>query len=184
MIHSVERKKKKKCFFPNAEIHPNYGLNPPLQHNLMLKESLAVEFCTSMAPPKHSHLYPNGHKDKPELFSLLPKTWREKSIQFIKGKSLTSVEIGTEEFLKDERLLIRNAVHHSLVERRSIERGVHRGHIGSALEKPTWVWEHERTCEKFFGRSRSMWGASTWRYVGNWRAAGASSRVKPRLSGV
>jgi GTP-binding protein Era len=110
--------------FPEAELYPISALN-----NFNVKEVFGriIELLPE-APP----YYPKDQlTDKPERF-FVNETIREKILKYYKKEIPYSVEIETEEFFEDEKIIrIRSII---LVERDS-QKGILIGHKGKALKK-------------------------------------------------
>ena len=124
---------------PNAEVFAisalnNFGVQEVFKRILeLLPES----------PP----FYPKDQlTDKPERF-FVNETIREKILMQYKKEIPYAVEIETEEFLEDERIIRIRAI--IMVERES-QKGIIIGHKGNALK---WVGiEARKDLEKFFGK--------------------------------
>ena len=128
-----------KELLPNAEIHPISALE-----NFNVEEvfNRILELLPE-APP----YYPKDQfTDKPERF-FVNETIREKILLNYKKEIPYSVEVETEEFLEDEKIIrIRSVI---MVERDS-QKGIIIGHRGSALKKVGV--EARKDLEKFFGK--------------------------------
>ena len=128
-----------KELLPNAEIHPISALE-----NFNVEEvfNRILELLPE-APP----YYPKDQfTDKPERF-FVNETIREKILLNYKKEIPYSVEVETEEFLQDEKIIrIRSVI---MVERDS-QKGIIIGHRGSALKKVGV--EARKDLEKFFGK--------------------------------
>ncbi len=110
--------------FPNAEVHPISALN-----NFNVKEVFnRIVHLLPEAPP----YFPKDHlTDKPERF-FVNETIREKILKYYKKEIPYAVEIETEEFLEDDKIIrIRSVI---MVERDS-QKGILIGHKGTALKK-------------------------------------------------
>lgn len=124
---------------PNAEIHPISALE-----NFNVKEvfNRILELLPE-APP----YYPKDQlTDKPERF-FVNETIREKILLHYKKEIPYSVEVETEEFLEDDKIIrIRSVI---MVER-DTQKGIIIGHKGSALKKVGV--EARKDLEKFFDK--------------------------------
>lgn len=124
---------------PKAEIHPISALK-----NFNVKEvfNRILELLPE-APP----YYPKDQlTDKPERF-FVNETIREKILLHYKKEIPYSVEVETEEFLEDEKIIrIRSVI---MVER-DTQKGIIIGHKGSALKKVGV--EARKDLEKFFAK--------------------------------
>ncbi len=110
--------------FPNAEVHPISALN-----NFNVKEVFnRIVHLLPEAPP----YFPKDQlTDKPERF-FVNETIREKILKYYKKEIPYAVEIETEEFLEDDKIIrIRSVI---MVERDS-QKGILIGHKGTALKK-------------------------------------------------
>ncbi|WP_411032374.1 GTPase Era [Spongiimicrobium sp. 3-5] len=124
---------------PKAEIH----LISALQ-NFNIKE--VFERIISLLP-KAPPYYPKDQlTDKPERF-FVNETIREKILQHYKKEIPYSVEIDTEEFFEDEKIIRMRSV--IMVERDS-QKGIIIGHRGSALKRVGV--EARKDLEKFFDK--------------------------------
>ena len=124
---------------PNAEIYPISALE-----NFNVKEVFArILELLPVSPP----YYPkDALTDKPERF-FVNETIREKILLNYEKEIPYSVEIETEEFLEDEKIIrIRSVI---MVER-DTQKGIIIGHKGAALKK-VGVQSRE-DLEKFFGK--------------------------------
>ncbi|MEN8798230.1 MAG: GTPase Era, partial [Flavobacteriaceae bacterium] len=110
--------------FPEAELYPISALN---NFNVKQVFERIIELLPE-APP----YYPKDQlTDKPERF-FVNETIREKILKYYKKEIPYSVEIETEEFIEDEKIIrIRSII---LVERDS-QKGILIGHKGIALKK-------------------------------------------------
>lgn len=124
---------------PKAEIHPISALQ-----NFNVKEVfLRILELLPESPP----YYPKDQlTDRPERF-FVNETIREKILQFYKKEIPYSVEIDTEEFFEDEKIIRMRSV--IMVERDS-QKGIIIGHKGAALKKVGV--EARKDLEKFFDK--------------------------------
>ena len=124
---------------PNAEIYPVSALK-----NFHIKEvfNRIVELLT-LSPP----FYPKDQlTDKPERF-FVNEIVREKILKYYKKEIPYSVEILTEEFFEEEKIIrIRSVI---MVERES-QKGIVIGHKGVALKRVGT--QARRDLEAFFGK--------------------------------
>ena len=124
---------------PNAEIHPISALE-----NFNIKEvfNRILELLPE-APP----YYPKDQlTDKPERF-FVNETIREKILLHYKKEIPYAVEVATEEFEEDEKIIrIRSVI---MVER-DTQKGIIIGHKGSALKRVGI--EARKDLEKFFDK--------------------------------
>ncbi|SEL68579.1 GTP-binding protein Era [Aquimarina amphilecti] len=124
---------------PNAELYPISALE-----NFNVKEVFGriVELLPDSPP-----FYPKDQlTDKPERF-FVNEAIREKILMHYKKEIPYSVEVETEEFFEDEKIIrIRSVI---MVERDS-QKGIIIGHKGSALKRVGV--EARRELEKFFGK--------------------------------
>ncbi|KAA1245403.1 GTPase Era [Aquimarina sp. RZ0] len=124
---------------PNAELYPISALE-----NFNVKEVFdrIVELLPDSPP-----FYPKDQlTDKPERF-FVNEAIREKILMHYKKEIPYSVEVETEEFVEDEKIIrIRSVI---MVERDS-QKGIIIGHKGSALKRVGT--EARITLEKFFGK--------------------------------
>jgi len=124
---------------PNAEIYPISALE-----NFNVKEVFArILELLPVSPP----YYPkDALTDKPERF-FVNETIREKILLNYDKEIPYAVEIETEEFLEDEKIIrIRSVI---MVER-DTQKGIIIGHKGSALKKVGM--QSREDLEKFFGK--------------------------------
>lgn len=124
---------------PQAEIHPISALQ-----NFNVKEVFdRIITLLPEAPP----YYPKDQlTDRPERF-FVNETIREKILQYYKKEIPYSVEIETEEFFEDEKIIRMRSV--IMVERDS-QKGIIIGHRGSALKRVGV--EARKDLEKFFDK--------------------------------
>ncbi|WKK66746.1 GTPase Era [Lutimonas zeaxanthinifaciens] len=124
---------------PNAEIHPVSALE---KFNIGTIMNRIVELLPESPP-----FYPKDQlTDKPERF-FVNETIREKILLHFKKEIPYSVEIETEEFKEEARIIkIRSVI---MVER-DTQKGIIIGHKGSALKKVGM--EARKDLEKFFGK--------------------------------
>ncbi len=124
---------------PGAEIHPISALE-----NFNVKEVFErIVALLPEAPP----FYPKDQlTDRPERF-FVNETIREKILKHYKKEIPYSVEIETEEFLEDEKIIRIRAV--IMVERNS-QKGILIGHKGSALKRVGI--EARKDLEQFFDK--------------------------------
>lgn len=109
---------------PEAELHPISALT-----RFNVKE--VFERIISLLPEGPPYFPKDQLTDKPERF-FVNETIREKILKYYKKEIPYSVEIETEEFFEDEKLIrIRSVI---MVERNS-QKGILIGHKGSALKK-------------------------------------------------
>src|SRR5690606_3956091 len=109
---------------PTAEIHPISALQ-----NFNVKEVFhRILELLPVAPP----YYPKDQlTDKPERF-FVNETIREKILQFYKKEIPYSVEIDTEEFFEDEKIIRMRSV---ITVERDSQKGIIIGHKGAALRQ-------------------------------------------------
>jgi len=124
---------------PFVEIHPISALN-----NFNVKE--VFERIIELLPEAPAYYPKDQLTDKPERF-FVNETIREKILMHYKKEIPYSVEIETEEFLEDEKIIRMRAV--VMVERDS-QKGIIIGHKGSALKRVGI--EARKDLEKFFGK--------------------------------
>ncbi|MCA0930968.1 GTPase Era [Lutimonas saemankumensis] len=124
---------------PTAEIHPLSALE---KFNIDTIMNRIVELLPESPP-----FYPKDQlTDKPERF-FVNETIREKILMHFKKEIPYSVEIETEEFKEEARIIkIRSVI---MVER-DTQKGIIIGHKGSALKKVGM--EARKDLEKFFGK--------------------------------
>ncbi|WP_298544832.1 GTPase Era [uncultured Aquimarina sp.] len=124
---------------PNAELYPISALE-----NFNVKEVFAriIELLPDSPP-----FYPKDQlTDKPERF-FVNEAIREKILMHYKKEIPYSVEVETEEFFEDEKIIrIRSVI---MVERDS-QKGIVIGHKGAALKRVGV--EARKELEKFFGK--------------------------------
>ncbi len=124
---------------PQAEIHPvsaleKFNIAPVFDR---IKELL----------PEGPAYYPKDQlTDKPERF-FVNETIREKILKHYKKEIPYSVEIETEEFLEDEKMIRMRAV---IMVERDTQKGIIIGHKGTALKRVGV--EARKDLEKFFGK--------------------------------
>ncbi len=124
---------------PNAELYPISALE-----NFNIKEVFArILELLPQSPP----FYPKDQlTDKPERF-FVNEAIREKILEQYKKEIPYSVEVDTEEFVEDEKIIrIRSVI---MVERDS-QKGIIIGHKGAALKRVGV--EARKALEKFFGK--------------------------------
>lgn len=124
---------------PTAEIHPISALQ-----NFNVKEVFEriVEILPE-APP----FYPKDQlTDKPERF-FVNETIREKILKHYKKEIPYAVEIDTEEFFEDEKIIRMRSV---IMVERETQKGIIIGHKGSALKRVGV--EARKDLEKFFDK--------------------------------
>ncbi len=110
--------------FPEAELHPISALT-----NFNVRE--VFERIIELLPEAPPYYPKDQLTDKPERF-FVNETIREKILKYYKKEIPYSVEIETEEFFEDEKIIrIRSVI---LVERES-QKGILIGHKGGALKK-------------------------------------------------
>ncbi len=124
---------------PNAEIHPISALE-----NFNVKE--VFERVIALLPESPPYYPKDQLTDKPERF-FVNETIREKILQHYKKEIPYAVEIETEEFLEDEKIIRMRAV--IMVERNS-QKGIIIGHQGKALKRVGV--EARKDLEKFFDK--------------------------------
>jgi len=124
---------------PNAIIYPIAAL---LNFNIQSVMDKIIELLP-VSPP----FYPKDQlTDKPERF-FVNETIREKILMHYKKEIPYAVEIDTEEFFEDEKIIkIRSVI---MVERET-QKGIIIGHKGSALKRVGT--EARKDLEKFFGK--------------------------------
>ena len=124
---------------PNAEIHPISALE-----NFNVEE--VFNRVLALLPEGPAYYPKDQFTDKPERF-FVNESIREKILQNYKKEIPYSVEVETEEFLEDEKIIrIRSVI---MVERDS-QKGIIIGHKGAALKK-VGVGAR-KDLEKFFGK--------------------------------
>ncbi len=124
---------------PGAEIHPISALQ-----NFNVKE--VFERIVVLLPEAPPYFPKDQLTDRPERF-FVNETIREKILKHYKKEIPYAVEIETEEFLEDEKIIRIRAV--IMVERNS-QKGILIGHKGSALKRVGI--ESRRDLEKFFDK--------------------------------
>ncbi len=128
---------------PNAEIHPISALE---NFNIPTVMKRIVELLPESPP-----FYPKDQlTDKPERF-FVNETIREKILMHYKKEIPYSVEIETEEF-KEENKIIR--IRSVIMVERDTQKGIIIGHKGSALKRVGT--EARKDLEKFFGKKIFM----------------------------
>ena len=128
---------------PNAEIHPISALE---NFNIETVMNRIVDLLP-VSPP----FYPKDQlTDKPERF-FVNETIREKILMHYKKEIPYSVEIVTEEF-KEEKKIIR--IRSIIMVERETQKGIIIGHKGSALKRVGS--EARKDLEKFFGKKIFM----------------------------
>ncbi|MCP4883468.1 MAG: GTPase Era [Flavobacteriales bacterium] len=128
---------------PNAEIHPISALE---NFNIETVMNRIVKLLP-VSPP----FYPKDQlTDKPERF-FVNETIREKILMHYKKEIPYSVEIVTEEF-KEEKKLIR--IRSVIMVERDTQKGIIIGHKGAALKRVGT--EARKDLEKFFGKKIFM----------------------------
>ena len=128
---------------PNAEIHPISALE---KFNIETVMNRIVDLLP-VSPP----FYPKDQlTDKPERF-FVNETIREKILMHYKKEIPYSVEIVTEEF-KEEKKIIR--IRSVIMVERDTQKGIIIGHKGSALKRVGS--EARKDLEKFFGKKIFM----------------------------
>lgn len=128
-----------KEILPNAEIHPISALE---NFNVNTVMNRIVELL-----PESPAYYPKDQlTDKPERF-FVNETIREKILIHYKKEIPYSVEIETEEF-KEEKKLIR--IRSVIMVERETQKGIIIGHKGAALKRVGT--EARKDLEKFFGK--------------------------------
>ncbi|MBT8182292.1 MAG: GTPase Era [Eudoraea sp.] len=124
---------------PTAEIHPISALR-----NFNVKE--VFERILELLPEAPPYFPKDQLTDKPERF-FVNEIIREKILEYYKKEIPYSVEIETEEFLEDEKIIrIRSVI---MVERDS-QKGIIIGHKGSALKRVGIA--ARKDLEKFFDK--------------------------------
>lgn len=124
---------------PRAEIHPISALQ-----NFNVKE--VFERIVALLPEAPPYYPKDQLTDRPERF-FVNETIREKILKHYKKEIPYAVEIETEEFLEDEKIIRIGAV--IMVERNS-QKGILIGHKGSALKRVGI--EARRDLEQFFDK--------------------------------
>jgi GTP-binding protein Era len=124
---------------PGAEIHPISALQ-----NFNVKE--VFERIVVLLPEAPPYFPKDQLTDRPERF-FVNETIREKILKHYKKEIPYAVEIETEEFLEDDKIIRIRAV--IMVERNS-QKGILIGHKGSALKRVGI--ESRRDLEKFFDK--------------------------------
>jgi len=124
---------------PNAEIHPISALE-----NFNVREVFErIVALLPIAPP----YYPKDQlTDRPERF-FVNETIREKILKHYKKEIPYSVEIDTEEFFEDEKIIRMRSV---IMVERETQKGIIIGHKGSALKRVGV--EARKDLEKFFDK--------------------------------
>ena len=124
---------------PKAEIHPISALE-----NFNVKE--VFNRILELLPEAHPFYPKDQLTDKPERF-FVNETIREKILMHYKKEIPYAVEVETEEFLEDEKIIrIRSVI---MVER-DTQKGIIIGHKGSALKRVGV--ESRKDLEKFFDK--------------------------------
>ena len=124
---------------PNAEIHPLSALEN-------FNGEVVFDRILELLPEGPAYFPKDQFTDKPERF-FVNETIREKILLHYKKEIPYSVEVETEEFIEDEKIIrIRSVI---MVERDS-QKGILIGHKGSALKR-VGVGARE-DLEKFFGK--------------------------------
>lgn len=124
---------------PNAEIHPLSALEN-------FNVEVVFDRILELLPEGPAYFPKDQFTDKPERF-FVNETIREKILLHYKKEIPYSVEVETEEFIEDEKIIrIRSVI---MVERDS-QKGILIGHKGSALKR-VGVGARE-DLEKFFGK--------------------------------
>ncbi|WP_019668813.1 GTPase Era [Eudoraea adriatica] len=124
---------------PSAEIHPISALR-----NFNVKE--VFERILELLPEAPPYFPKDQLTDKPERF-FVNEIIREKILEYYKKEIPYSVEIETEEFLEDEKIIrIRSVI---MVERDS-QKGIIIGHKGAALKRVGIA--ARKDLEKFFDK--------------------------------
>jgi len=124
---------------PKAEIHPISALQ-----NFNVKE--VFERIVALLPEAPPYYPKDQLTDRPERF-FVNETIREKILKHYKKEIPYAVEIETEEFLEDEKIIRIGAV--IMVERNS-QKGILIGHKGSALKRVGI--EARKDLEQFFNK--------------------------------
>jgi GTP-binding protein Era len=124
---------------PAAELHPISALN-----NFNIKN--VFERIVSLLPEAPPYYPKDQLTDRPERF-FVNETIREKILKHYKKEIPYAVEIETEEFLEDEKIIRISAV--IMVERNS-QKGILIGHKGSALKRVGV--EARKDLEQFFDK--------------------------------
>lgn len=124
---------------PNAEIFPIAALN-----NFNVPE--VFDRIISLLPESPPYYPKDQLTDKPERF-FVNETIREKILLHYKKEIPYSVEIETEEFIEDDRIIRIRAV---IMVERDTQKGIIIGHKGEALKRVGM--EARADLEKFFGK--------------------------------
>jgi GTP-binding protein Era len=124
---------------PGAELHPISALN-----NFNIKN--VFERIVALLPEAPPYYPKDQLTDRPERF-FVNETIREKILKHYKKEIPYAVEIETEEFLEDDKIIRISAV--IMVERNS-QKGILIGHKGSALKRVGV--EARQDLEKFFDK--------------------------------
>ena len=141
--------------FPKAEVHPISALN-----NFNVKE--VFDRIVSLLPEAPPYFPKDQLTDKPERF-FVNETIREKILKYYKKEIPYAVEIETEEFVEDEKIIrIRSVI---MVERDS-QKGILIGHKGSALKKVGV--QSRKDLEAFFDKQVHL--ELVVKVVKNWRS--------------
>lgn len=124
---------------PNATVYPIAAL---LNFNIQAVMNQIIELLPESPP-----FYPKDQlTDKPERF-FVNETIREKILMHYKKEIPYAVEIDTEEFIEDDKIIrIRSVI---MVERET-QKGIIIGHKGSALKRVGT--EARKDLQKFFGK--------------------------------
>lgn len=140
---------------PKAELHPISALN-----NFNVKE--VFERIVELLPEAPPYYPKDQLTDKPERF-FVNETIREKILKYYKKEIPYSVEIETEEFVEDDKIIrIRSVI---LVERDS-QKGILIGHKGTALKKVGV--QSRKELEAFF--SKKVYLELVVKVAKNWRS--------------
>lgn len=124
---------------PNAEIYPISALE-----NFNVKEVFAR--ILELLPESPAYYPKDALTDKPERF-FVNETIREKILVNYDKEIPYAVEIETEEFIEDEKIIRIRAV---IMVERDTQKGIIIGHKGSALKKVGM--QAREDLEKFFGK--------------------------------
>ena len=124
---------------PKAEIHPISALE-----NFNVKE--VFDRIIALLPEAHPYFPKDQLTDRPERF-FVNETIREKILKYYKKEIPYAVEIDTEEFLEDEKIIRMRSV---IMVERETQKGIIIGHKGSALKRVGVA--ARKDLEKFFDK--------------------------------
>ncbi|MBT8184544.1 MAG: GTPase Era [Eudoraea sp.] len=124
---------------PNAEIHPISALE-----NFNVRE--VFDRIIALLPEAPAYFPKDQLTDRPERF-FVNETIREKILKYYKKEIPYAVEIDTEEFVEDEKIIRMRSV---IMVERETQKGIIIGHKGSALKRVGV--EARKDLEKFFDK--------------------------------